>query len=544
VNEKALAFLKQIQKLWGSLSTAKRVALLVVASAILVGAIAISAFAGRENWAFLFTDMSAEDAAAVATKLKELKVPYRIEAGGTAVQVPEEKVHELRLELAGAGLPRGGGVGFELFDKSRLGATEFEQRINLRRALEGELSRTIGTIGSVQSARVHLVLPETSVFALSKQAASASVVLRLRQGRAFSKGEVAGIVHLVAAAVPGLSEDRVSIVSADGLTLHRPRADGGPSADATTQEERERELAAALEEKARAIVEHAVGPGKADVRVTALLDTASREKTEEHYEPTKTALRSEQKTEERSATDGATVAGVPGAVSNRADSTTPPETPPGAGSAWRTSWTRNWEVDRVTQKTVLPSGTIAHLSIAMLVDGRYENGKYLARPKEELDRLGALVRGAVGFDATRGDVIQIESAEFAVADATPNVPPPPISPFKKPYVLPAIGAAAMLAIAVLVLVWRSKAKKAAAKRAEEAEAAEGLALEGGTEAAQLAGGAVTPALPGRTRTADADLVRDKAFELALQDPATAAVILREWLNAPSTVTPAATPPQF
>ncbi len=537
MNERLSAFLKLAMAYWAKMSNAKRIALAIVIATTIVASIVISTLSGRENWAFLFTDMSPEDASAVSTKLKELKIPFKVEAGGTAIQVPEEKVHELRLELAGAGLPRGGGIGFELFDKSRLGATEFEQRINLRRALEGELSRTIGTIGAVQAARVHLVLPEQSVFAISKQTASASVVLRLRPGRTFSKGEVASVVHLVSAAVPGLAEDRVSIVSADGMTLHRPRADASHgAADSEQQEEREREVAASLEEKARALVERVVGPGKSDVRIAALLDTTSREKTEEHYEPTKTALRSEQKTEEKSGTEGATVAGVPGAQSNRADSPAPAPEAPAAGSAWRTSWTRNWEVDRVTQKTLLPPGTLAHLSIAMLVDGTYDNGKYAPRPKEEMDRLASLVKGAVGFDAARGDVLQIESAQFATVDSGANVPALDSKP-KKPVTLwAAAGAAGVLALAIMVLLVRRSSKK---KKIIELEA---KALAAGVTPAQLEADPLAKALaPGKP---DNEMTREKALEVALADPATAAIILKEWLNAPSTVTTPAAAPQF
>src|SRR5438445_5258836 len=232
MGDKALLWLKQIKAMWDSLSTPKRLALLLGTVGVLVGVLVVSVVSTRENFTYLFTDLSADDAAAIAAKLKETKIPYRVEAGGTAVLVPEEKVHELRLDMAGQGLPRGGGVGFEIFDKSHLGATEFEQRIALRRALEGELSRTISTVGAVQTARVHLVLPERSIFAINKESASASVVLRLRSGRTFGKSEVASVVHLVSAAVPGLSEDHVSIVSADGLTLHRPHSDAASAAGA------------------------------------------------------------------------------------------------------------------------------------------------------------------------------------------------------------------------------------------------------------------------------------------------------------------------
>src|SRR5882724_1810894 len=262
MGDKALLYLKQLKALWDTLSVPKRLALVFGTVGVLVGVLVISMVSTRETYTYLFTDLTADDAAAIATKLKESKVPYRIDAGGTAVLVPEERVHELRLDMAGQGLPRGGGVGFEIFDKSHLGATEFEQRIALRRALEGELARTISTVGSVQAARVHLVLPERSIFAINKETASASVVLRLRPGRAFGKSEIASVVHLVSAAVPGLTEDRVSVVSADGLTLHRPHSDAGgasgSSGDLEQQVEQERSLAAKLEEQARSLAEKMV----------------------------------------------------------------------------------------------------------------------------------------------------------------------------------------------------------------------------------------------------------------------------------------------
>src|SRR4051812_39230617 len=179
----------------------------------LAAAIVLTSYVGYRSsettWGTLFANLEREDAAAVVAKLREMKVPYRVEGEGGTIEVPQGNVRELRLELAGAGLPRGGGVGFESFDKLRLGATEFEQRVLYRRSLEGELSRTIDTVASVQSSRVHLVLPERSVFIGHAEQATASVVLKLRPGRALGAAEVAGVVHLVSSAVAGLTPDRV-----------------------------------------------------------------------------------------------------------------------------------------------------------------------------------------------------------------------------------------------------------------------------------------------------------------------------------------------
>jgi flagellar M-ring protein FliF len=216
----AVSILDQVKKFWTALSRVKRIALVSVTLTVLLGVAAVALIGSRVQYAPLYTGLSTEDSAAIAARLKELKVQHRVTSGG--IEVPEEQVPELRLELASSGLPRGGGVGFEIFDSARFGATEFEQQVNLRRALEGELSRSINTIEGVMSARVHLVLPERRLFAARSEGASASVVVKLHPGQQFGRREVAGVVHLVSSAVPGLTKDRVSVVNTDGVTLHRP----------------------------------------------------------------------------------------------------------------------------------------------------------------------------------------------------------------------------------------------------------------------------------------------------------------------------------
>ncbi len=541
MNERLAALLQQVRTFWASLTMPKKVALVGSMAGVVAIVLAVSFSAPKESYGFLFTELGPEDAASITAKLKELKVPYRLEAGGSAIQVPEEKVHELRLEIAGQGLPRGGGVGFEIFDKTHLGATEFEQRIHLRRALEGELVRTIGTLGAVQSTRVHLVLPERSVFAVAKENASASVVLKLRPGHAFTKREVASVVHLVTAAVPGLTESRVSVVSAEGLTLHRPKPDGqepGGGTDDEDASERNRAQIAAtvssLEDKARGMLERIVGPGHADVRVGLEVEQAVRERTEEHFDPAKTVLRSEQRLEEKTGGEGETVAGVPGAQSNLPNGTAePPTTTPIPGGSKLTQ-TRNWEVDRVTEKTSMPAGRTLRLSVAVLIDGQYKTAgsgrEFVARDRAELDRLGELVKGAVGFNGTRGDSIQVECAQFAGLDDAPTAPVEDVSVLAKKRTLPWLigaGAGVLLTAAAIAVVMRRRAKEAAAraKAAADAAAAEEaaeLALpEATAEAARL--------LESERETKDR--ARDMALDIASRDPATAAIILREWLNA-------------
>jgi len=540
---RALEYIGQARKLWASLSTVKRVAFIVLTSAALVAAVSVSLLSTHVSYTYLFTDLNQEDAAAIVAKLDELKIPHRVT--GTAIQVPEERVHEIRLQLAGAGLPRGGGVGFELFDKSNFGATEFEQQVNLRRALEGELARTISSIETVQSARVHLVMPERSVFALRNQAGSASVVLQLRPGRGFGHREVSAVVHLVSSAAPGLTPERVSVVSADGSVLHRPASDakGAPTSRGLDEEDAER--AASLEARVRELLERVVGPGHADVRVSLALEESARERTEERYDPKETAIRSEYELREGAGQDTPPAEGIPGARSNLPEGADPADyaeagvdgAPDYADdvqddnpSGFRRSLTRNYEVSRVTEKTTTPPGGIRRLSVAVLVDGVYETvdgvEKFRPRNAEELKQLSALVKGVVGFDTSRGDALQMESARFFVE--TPEPEPVPATPLLPAWLRWYHGAGAgalvgLLCVAALVaLVRRARKKYSATALQLNGEPANPILLGDGAKA--------VPGLPPKD-LGDPSRLREEAIELVLRDPDTASVILREWLNA-------------
>ena len=537
MNEKLRATLKQFVDFWRSLSIVKRVSMIVATAAVLVGILAAASLGSRVDYTYLFTELSTEDAAAISEKLKAMKVPYRLEAGGRAIQVPEERVHQLRLELASSGLPRGGGVGFEIFDRSNLGATEFDQRVNLRRALEGELSRSIGTIDGVQAARVHLVLPENRLFAARKESASASVVLKLRNGRDFGRREVAGIVHLVSSAVPGLSHDRVSVVSTEGVTLHRPSAEGG-GLGSDNEAEQAREIAGGMEAQVRSLIERVVGPGNSDIRINVDLNTASRERNEEHYTPERTALRSEHKTEEADGVEGATVAGVPGAQSNlpHTDATAnTKEAAAGGGNVFRKTQTRNWEVDRVTEKTLMPAGGVARLSVAVLVNGSYNtvNGKpvFVPRTAAQIAQLDAVVKNAVGFDERRGDSVRVEAAQFARLDDDLTPEPTGLLAFakKQPVAVAAlVGAFLVFSALAVFMVRRNKKLKA------EALARAVPVLEAPPHLAALAAGEEGPAKPADLETiANAADLRAEALLIAAKDPATAAIVLKKWLNSSS-----------
>lgn len=484
-----------------------------------------------QPYAVLYSNLDRDDAAAVVAKLKEMKVPYRLEADGAVIEVPEDQARELRLELAGGGLPRGGAVGFESFDKMRLGTTEFEQRILYRRALEGELARTIGTVAAVQSARVHLVLPEKSVFVSRNEPSSASVVVKLRGGRALGSGEVAGIVHLVSTSVAGLSPDRVAVVTTEGAVLHKPRRageDGGSDDDRASQA---RSLEATLEERARSMVEKVTGPGHVDVRVTVDIDSARVERVEDHYDPKQSALRSEERNVERS-NDEVPVAGVPGAESNlpggaNARGSAAAEADGGAAAAvsgaTRESHTRNFEVDRITEKRTVTGGVLRRLTVAVVIDGSPVPGG-APRSKEEIDKIAGLVRSAVGFDERRGDAVTVEAVPFLVVEAPEAPAPAPLPVWLQPKkVAPVAGGA----LALIVLLGAALAVRARNKRRKSSAA---LALAAAKEKASADAVAVEILTAGALKPQTADDLRRLVLERAASDPATAALVVRSWLG--------------
>jgi flagellar M-ring protein FliF len=536
--DKARAFLKQLSDFWASLPTVKRFALVFFTAASLVAVIAISVLSSREHYAYLYTELSVDDAAQMVEKLKTGQVPYQLQNNGTAIEVPEDRVAALRLEFAAGGLPRGGSVGFEIFDRSRIGATEFEQQVNLRRALEGELVRSVMSIDGVKAARVHLVLPEHRLFAAREESASASVVVKLANSANFGKREVAAVVHLVSMAVPGLSKDRISVVSTEGLTLHRPNSDASGGPDSSDRDsEQSRALGSQLEADTQAQLERVVGPGNADVRVNVELNESSRERTEELYDPSKTALRSEHKTEESSGTADNGVAGVPGAKANLPDAQegkAAEDTAPAAGGGIRKTETRNWEVQRITQKTTMPPGDIKRLSVAVVLNGRYErhgeHTTFVPRTPEEVAALEGIVKHVVGFDVTRGDDVEVRAVEFARLD-TDEAPQTVdrLTQVRRWLPVGIAGLVAFIVLCALVMVWRQRKASFRALQARTLEAQ----LSGGT----LAGSAMPlgSAEDARALLADESALaaeaRIHALEFAAKDPATAAVVLRRWLSA-------------
>ncbi len=373
----------------------------------------------------LFTDLSPEDSSAIIKDLERQGISYEIKNEGAIVLVPKERVTRLRMKLAEGGLPKGGGVGYEIFDKTDvLGATNFVQNINHLRALEGELVRTIRALDRVQGARVHLVLPERALFARDKPEPSASIVLKVR-GQ-IEPQQVRAIRHLVASAVNGLKPQRVSVVDESGRLL----ADGTSDESAgigSQADERKVAFERRLREQVEAIVTSVVGQGRSHVQLTADFDFNRITQTSDRYDPDGRVVRSSQNREEITAADtreGPVSVGneLPGANQNRNDATV------NAQQNRKTEEVINYEISRTTKTEVIEGGRINRVSVAVVVDGNYsKNDKgevvYEPRGKEEIDRIAALVRSAIGFDAKRGDQVEVANLRLAELPVNPIVEP-------------------------------------------------------------------------------------------------------------------------
>lgn len=401
---------------------ARKIALLLVLAATVAGGVVLWLWVQKPEFQILYTNLSSEDAASVVAKLKEGRIPYELSADSTAVSVPAERVHELRLQMAGQGLPQGGGVGFEIFDRNSFGTTEFVQKLNYRRALQGELSRTIGQLAEVSKARVHLVVPERTLFSERKEPSRASVVVTLRAGKRLSEGQVQGIIHLVSSSVEGLSPQTVTVVDSHGQILSRPGDGSSPVQMTSAQLDYQKHLEKEIEGKIQSMLETVVGTGKAVVRVTSLLDLRQVEHTEEKFDPDTQVVRSEQRAQEELSGSSASAgsSGVPGVLSN-----VPPGTqagsPAGATStnnSQKKNEVINYEISKTVSRIIEPFGTIQKLSVAALVDGNYEAAdgdtprKYLPRNAEEMAKLEELVKKAMGFSAERQDQVEVVNVPF------------------------------------------------------------------------------------------------------------------------------------
>jgi len=410
------------------LSTSQRWTILVATVLISAGLYSLVHWEKESAFRPLYTTLAPEDASIVIQKLKEGSTEYRLSNNGTTVSVPEDKVAELRLELAAAGVPKSGRIGFEIFDKTNFGMTDFAEHINYRRAVEGELERSVMALGEVEQARVHITFPKESVFSEAQQPAKASVLIKIRAGASLPETAIPAITHLISSAVEGLAPESVSVLDMRGNLLNRAKrvdsSGGGDSSEAAL--EYRHKVEQDLTSKLEATLEPLVGAGRFRASVSADTDLTSGEQSEESFDPTKSAMVSSQTTEDTS-TPTRAIAGIPGTASNLPDAAPKPAVT-GGGTSRKTE-NVNYQTSRTVKRTVLPQGSIKRLSVSVLIDheahweGTGANAKRVLVPPspERMKVIHDLVAATAGFNMDRGDTLFVEALPF---ESTLNLDPP------------------------------------------------------------------------------------------------------------------------
>jgi flagellar M-ring protein FliF len=529
---------------------AARLAAMVAVTAALIGFFAFVIMrVTTPQMTTLFTDLSMEDSSGIIKDLERQGIPFEIRNEGSIILVPKDKVTRLRMKLAEGGLPKGGGVGYEIFDKSdALGTTSFVQNINHLRALEGELARTIRGIDRIQAARVHLVLPERPLFSRETPEPSASIVVRVRGS--LEPQQIKAIRHLVASSVNGLKPQRVSIVDESGTLL----ADGAATdADQAVADERRAGYEKRMRKQVEDIVSSVVGAGRARVQLSADFDYNKITQTSDKFDPEGRVLRSSQ-TREESTSNG--VEGGQVTVNN--------ELPGNQGGgnnqqsrdqSKKSEETNNYEISRTTKTEVTEAGRVNRISVAVLVDGSYsknEKGEitYKERGKDELDRIATLVRSAIGFDQKRGDQVEVVNLKFAEAPAAAPISEPAgflgMLQFTKDDVMYVIelGVMMLLGLVVLFIVVRPLVKKVLSSE-EIAALANAVTAPPAEATAAVAAPAGQALLPGNSTAHLIDVAQvqgqvhaqsvHRVGELAERNPNETVSIVRQWLSEDNAV---------
>jgi flagellar M-ring protein FliF len=391
--------ISQLTAIWHKLSVQQKVitATLVIFTVFgLVGLLVWAQDNGRKSsdssYKVLYSDLELEDAGAITEQLQKSNYQYKLDNGGRTVLVPSKQLYEARIALAREGLPKSHGLGYELFDKTNFGMTDFVQKINARRAMEGELQRTIEGLEEVKGARVHIVIPEASVFLEQQKDSKASVVVLCKPGRQLSKDQIRGIGYLVSSSVDGLKPENVSILDCDGKLLTSPFADDETALLGSHNIELQQNVEHYLENKATQMLSGILGPSKAYVKVSAELDFNRVDKTMEQYNPESRVVRSEERTDEN--------------VKNAPD-----------GDNQKERSLTNYEIDKTVQHVIQETGNVKRLTVSVAVDGKYRKGDkgttvYVARSAEEVSSIEDIIKNAVGYDLTRGDQITVSQLQF------------------------------------------------------------------------------------------------------------------------------------
>ncbi len=416
MHPKVEQIMEKVKGFWGNFSVMQKVLIFGGLAFIIAFMVVISMWMLRPNYQTLYTNLSPEDANRIVNMLQAENIPYELANGGTSVMVPEGSVYDLRIKVAGEGNLVGQGIGFEIFDTVQMGQTDFVQRINYQRALQGELGRTLAEFPNVESARVHLVVPERSLFIEEQQPPSASVVLRLIEpGKRMEKKEIDAMVNLLTMSVEGLDAFNVSISDNNGKALYSPKEEGSVN---SSQLDYRLRYEATLERRIQELLAPVLGAGKLIAKVSADLDYSHRSIHREIYDPESAVVRSEQRTEEQQA-GTANLGTEVSEVNFRGD---------GLGNSLssqegtREERLTNYEINKEEQSIVTEMGTVERLTVAVAVDGHFVKNadgawEYIPRTQEELNQIRQLVANAVGLDLARGDTIEVTNMPFGEGDA-------------------------------------------------------------------------------------------------------------------------------
>jgi flagellar M-ring protein FliF len=528
--------------------------LLGIAAAVAAG-VTVVLWSQGPNWGLLYGGLGATDASEVAQALQSAGMPYKVDAGSGGILVPQDRINEARLKLAAQGLPAGDGAGLELIRKDPgFGVSQFMESARYQHALEVELVRTITSLQAVEAARVHLAVPTQSAFVRSRREPSASVFLRLKPGRRLEPEQVSGIVHLVASSIPELEADQVTVVDQNGHLLSAPR--NGATAVADAQLAAARRLEETYTERIEELLAPLVGAGRVRAQVAVDLDAGALEEAREQYRPDSQIARSEQLAEQSAQSPLAGTGGIPGALSNQPPAAgvalppgvRPPATqpapagavPPGtdatatlaaslvaaAGNTSRQS-TRNYEIDRTLSYTKQPPGRVRRVTVAVLVDhvkSTGPDGKAVSTPlaPEQLANITQLVRDAVGFDAARGDSVNVVNASFLDTADAPVIEEVPVwqQPLLRDVARLVLGAVVLIVLLLLVVrpLLRSLVPPV-----------RGGSLPLGPPLATLQGTAAGMAAPAPAIGYEQQLAQARG--LVTQDPKRVAQVVRNWVNS-------------
>lgn len=532
-----------------------KIPLMVASAAAVAILVAMVLWAKAPDYRTLFSNLSDQDGGAIVSQLTQMNVPYRFADNGGALEVPADKVHELRLRLAQLGLPKGGSVGFELLDQEKFGISQFSEQVNYQRALEGELSRTIETLGPVKSARVHLAMPKPSLFVREQKSPSASITVNLEPGRALDEGQISAVVHLVSSAVAGLPPGNVTLVDQGGHLLTQSNTSARDLNDA--QLKYTADVEGRVQRRIEAILGPIVGNGNVHAQVTAQVNFDNKEQTDEQYRPngdaSQAALRSRQ-VSESDQSGSPYPGGVPGALSN-----TPAPAPSapianqpanqaangqnGQNGASRTtttngphnsqrSETSNFEVDRTIMHTKKNVGDVQRLSVAVVVNYRnLPTGKPLPLTNDQMKQIEDLTREAMGFSPPRGDTLNVVNSPFNDTEETGGELPF----WKQQTFIDQLMSAGrwLLVLIVAWLLWRKAVKPQLQRREQIAQAAveQNKAQQEIQEAVEvrLSKDEQTQQRRANQRLG-AEVMSQRIREMSDNDPRVVALVIRQWMN--------------